>query len=64
MEILLQACRDGVDAVLVCCSASDREGWLDMPKAVTEATQPADRAAVAVVLTRYLLINPLPRHCI
>lgn len=50
---ILPACREAVDAVLVCCSASDREGWLDMPRAVAEATQPADRAAVAVVLTRW-----------
>lgn len=50
---MVQACREGVDAVLVCCSASDREGWVDLPRTVAEATQPADRAAVAVVLTRY-----------
>lgn len=50
---MMQACREGVDAMLVCCSASDREGWIDLPRAVAEATQAADRAAVAVVLTRY-----------
>ncbi|KAK4327241.1 hypothetical protein Pmani_002297 [Petrolisthes manimaculis] len=50
---VLPACREGVDAVLVCVSASDREGWTDLPRLLTSAAQPTDRAAIIVVATRW-----------
>ncbi|XP_071529973.1 ciliogenesis and planar polarity effector 2-like isoform X3 [Panulirus ornatus] len=47
-----EACREGVDAVLLCFSVTDRESWTDLPRLLTSASQPADRAAIIVVATR------------
>ncbi|CAL4071997.1 unnamed protein product [Meganyctiphanes norvegica] len=49
---VLPACREGVDAVLMCFSMTDREGWLDLPRMMTTVTQPSDRAAIVAVATR------------
>lgn len=49
---VLPACREGVDAVLLCFSVTDREGWLELPRLLTTATTPTDRAALIVIATR------------
>ncbi|XP_064099090.1 ciliogenesis and planar polarity effector 2-like [Macrobrachium nipponense] len=49
---VLPACREGVDAVLLCFSLTDREGWVDLPHVLATASQPTDRAAVIGIATR------------
>ncbi|XP_042234073.1 ciliogenesis and planar polarity effector 2-like [Homarus americanus] len=50
---VLPACREGVDAVLLCFSTTERESWIELPRLLSTATQPTDRAAVIAVATRY-----------